>query len=245
MMAPLPTYADGVPPAIISASVEGGPSISTVGTVAGSGCTPGVLCQNSSVSVSYADGNASVSGSASMSCNFPCAIGEPPFSGGQAGATFYFSVVGSKSETVPIIFTGNGDAVVTGGGDAGYARVDVTIPGRNYIADFSAGGEEPCGATCYPPFSFATHLTVIPNRVYVASVSGFGRDLDSYDEGMSFSAELNVQIDPAFADASDFKLETSSLPVGNVPEPGSLSLLGTGLLALVGLKLKRFTTTSY
>jgi hypothetical protein len=81
----LPTHADGVPRAGISATVAGGPSISTVGTVTGSGgFFLGDFWQNSSVSVPYADGNATVSGSTSMTRTDGCEFSESPDSGGKA-----------------------------------------------------------------------------------------------------------------------------------------------------------------
>ena len=241
---PFSTYADGVPSAVISASAAGGPSISTVGMSSGSECIPESFCQNSSVSVSYADGNASLSGSASMacsggagSCNLPP---ETLDAGAQGSATFYFSAVGSKSEAVPLIFAVSGDASADTGSDSTYASVLVSTPKGDFFTDFSSGGG-PCGATCFPAFSFSTTYSAIPNSVYVASVSGGGSGGPQFYPGstLDFSADLMVQIDPTFADASDFNLGFSPLPTSNVPEPASIMLLGTGLLVLVGFSLKR------
>lgn len=237
MAAPLPTFADGIPPAVISASVSGGPSISTVGTVTGSGCIPDAFCQASSVSVSYANGDASVSGNASMSCTPACEfVPGQPDSGGQGSVTFYFSVVGSKSETVPLLFTGKGDAFTLSAGDAAVAEASVNTPSGNFDACHS----ETCLSVGGPPdhFSFSTIYNASPNHVYVASVSADGSGLSVPMDFLNFSADLKVQIEPSFVDASDFKLEFSPPSSSNVSEPGSLLLLGTGLLVLVGFKMK-------
>ena len=171
-----------------------------------------------------------------MGCNGVDGCADQPTDYPSEGAvTFYFSVVGSKSETVPLIFAGNGNGYVYSGG-FGDALASVKTPSDDYSLDFSGAGCDPaiCGS-----FSFSTHYSAFPNYVYAASISGAGTGLGEPGDFLEFSADLNVQIDPTFADAGDFKLEFSTFPTSIVSEPGSLLMLGTALLALFGFSRKR------
>jgi hypothetical protein len=156
---------------------------------------------------------------------------------------FYFSVVGSKSETVPLLFTGSVSATSANPNSTG-AAASFDFPGGQFEACSSGPAE-----ACVPggSKSIFTTYNADPNSLYFASVSAggtFGRQesiwtLMDLQESWNASADMRIQIDPTFADAKDFKLEFSPNPPG-VPEPGSLLLLGTGLLALVGFNLRRF-----
>ena len=164
---PFFAHADGIPSAIISASANGGPSISTVGTSNGSQCIPGSFCQNSLVSVFYVGGNAYVSGSGAMSCDgggqFCNRSFEPFLPGGEASVTFSFSVIGSKSETVPLIFTGFGDATMFTGSEASSAFAYVNTPGGDFTACFIAG---------IPPCYYGSGREFVDERI----LGGFLKD---------------------------------------------------------------------
>jgi hypothetical protein len=157
--------------------------------------------------------------------------------------TFYFSVVGSKSEPVPLIFTASGIPLYSDPArPEQFVSVEVQDPGGDFQACV-AGGFDVCDPNLpngIPnSFSFSNTFNALPNDVYGVTVSG-GGDLSCPCSVWSVNANFGVTIDPSFADASDFNLEFGA--ASNVPEPGSILMLGTGLLALVGLNPKKFTT---
>ena len=225
------TYADGLPPATIFASVAGGGSISVPGTVTGSGCLPEGACQTSSVTVSYSGGRASIFSDASVFCGV-CEPPDVPGTQSEAEVGFSFSVVGSKSESVPLFFIGSGIADVFTGGNA-TGSVFASFPGGNFGACESGAPSGTCG-TLPLEFDFFSSFDAIPNTIYQAGVSAFAEGLQFPEDSWHSFSDLTVRIDPNFVDAKDFTLEFSQ-----VPEPGSLLLLGTGLLVLVGFSLKR------
>jgi hypothetical protein len=161
------------------------------------------------------------------------------------GVTFYFSVVGSKSEPVPLIFTGSGIPVYS---DPARPEQFVSVevqPGGDFQACV-AGGFDVCDPNLpngIPnSFSFSNTFNALPNDVYGVTVSGGGGLSCSCSVGAAWSVNANfgVTIDPSFADASDFNLEFG--PASNVP-PARKSLDARNcLLALVGLNPIKFTT---
>ena len=163
---------------------------------------------------------------------------EPFLPGGEASVTFSFSVIGSKSETVPLIFTGFGDATMSTGSEASSAFAYVNTPGGDFTACFIAGIPPCYYQGLSSSFSFSTNYNASPNFLYNVSVSGLGHGGSDFFPGstLAFDAGLKVEIDPNFVDASDFKIEFSSAPTRNVQEPSSLLMLGAGLLALLGLQ---------
>jgi len=166
---------------------------------------------------------------------------------GNGDVQFYFSVVDSKSETAPLIFTGIGGADANGqvGIAAAFVRWEIDgsgAPVGNFTA-CSAPGRPPGTCDPFPPsFNVSMTYNAIPSSLYKVDVYTMGINGNDPGDSWSASANLKVRIDPTFADASDFTLEFSpnEFSPNPAPELGSLLLLGTGLLALVGFNLKRF-----
>ncbi len=235
LAAPSSTYANDISAAVISAAIgDGGPSISNAGTVTQSLCNDQGACEHTFMTVTYADGTASVSGGGLIG-GLPYFLGPPSEASGSV--TFYFSVVGSKSESVPLIFTGSGLPFYFNP-----ARIEQSVsaeihdPAGDFQACVSAGF-----GICNPTsFSFSDTFNAAPNDVYGVTVIGDGGLLCPCTVGGSWSVNVNfgVAIDPSFVDARDFNLDFG--PASNVPEPASLVMLAIGSLVLVGFSLKKF-----
>jgi hypothetical protein len=196
------------------------------------------------VTLSYHDGEASISGS-----------GSTPYhganEGGSAGVTYYFEVFGSKSEQVPLIFTGSGStsiSSITYPGTGDFEGTQFAIAGYNLplglgLPEYRGGYEDlinTCsgsggaipGITCQNQnsFSFSLSADATPGTIYEIDVSAGGSAV--FVGSWAASVDPQVEIDPSFADASDFTLEFSPNPPSAVPEPSSMPLL---LLVCLGV----------
>ncbi|MGO9275529.1 MAG: PEP-CTERM sorting domain-containing protein [Terriglobia bacterium] len=233
---PFSTYAGTIPPAVFLASSEGtSPPITAPGTVTGEVCDIDG-CSGSTVTISYANGNASASGSGWASGS------NPPNSGGGGEVLFYFSVecsIGTcPSETVPLIFTGSGSSSASGPYTEALAYFN-TPGGTLYACSATGSAVAACG-TDPSAFSGFTTYSIRPDILNDAAVYFTGASVGS--GSWSYSVDGTVEIDPSFADAGDFKLEFSPNPA-TVPEPSSLWLFGTGLFALLGAVKSRWLAT--
>jgi hypothetical protein len=146
--------------------------------------------------------------------------------------TFFFAVVGSKSERVPIIFNASGSASYIGAGSS--ANVTFETP----VGDLSACSMGPAAGQCtpgVPSFSSFLHGTVNPGTMYQISVAISGFVVSDIPGSWNASVDPQVAIDPSFADASDFTLEFSPNPMSAAPEPSSMLLTLFSFLCLGSL----------
>lgn len=238
---PSASYANGILaayPATFEVLAAGGTTIFTPGTVSGNAVNSGFEggSEFSTASASYADGNGAVSGHGYSSGGADSAV-----SRGIAGVEIYFEVVGSAPgvTTVPLIFSATA-ATTASSGAGGDASATAGFDLSGYFADTACDGYD-CDSLLYPSsFNGSVTEDLYPNVVYAPSIYAEGSA--GLGNGTWFaSLDPMIEIAPSFTDASDFTLEFSPnppiSPISGVPEPSSLLMFGTALLALMGLKL--------
>jgi len=233
---PSPAAADTFPPASLSAVAGVTPGTHAVltnanGVISASGCFLGLECGTTEATVEYQGGAAEVSVNGYTSGPY----GEP-VTGADAFVGFSFSVIGSKNELVPIIINANGTAETTGAGKAQYAEADIIVQGENYAIPYTAlfAGSNYQGLTLPPSFAGPLKIAGPPGAAFEIEVEALCQASNAVSS-CGASVDPMVEIDPSFPDAADFTLEFSpNLPTTPVPQPSSLLLLGTGLLALLG-----------
>ncbi|MGD0519895.1 MAG: PEP-CTERM sorting domain-containing protein [Terracidiphilus sp.] len=227
-------------PAEIVVAAAGGTTICcyTPGTVSGNeaNSAPGGGGAFSTATASYADGGGAVSGNGYSS-------GGPysPVSSGDASVTIYFEVVGPASDVpnVPIIFTGTAVTSVNSDTDASASAIFQLY----YYFDDTACSGYGCDSSLWPSSftSLQTEEYLYPNTVYAPSIGIVG-DAGEGDGTWYASLDPLIEIDPTFPDASDYSLEFSPNPSGTstvTPEPGTLTLFGSGLFVLAGAVRRR------
>jgi hypothetical protein len=246
---PSASRADGVPAVTIVAVMDtitpypAGPTTNGPGFLTDSLTNPGYEGGTTTASIytSYVGGTPTISASGTTSGgpNVPEILATTNLS-------YYFEVIGPASYTeVPIIISADGTTSVIG---AGYANVTTAI-GGDYVSQ--SGSLFACsnvgGAACTNPASFSGTIdaVVYSNLTgYYVSIIGNGEGYDT--SSWSYTADPSIEIDPTFADADEYSLIFSAddaAPTGpptSAPEPSSLPMLGIGLVALVGIKLKKF-----
>jgi hypothetical protein len=168
----------------------------------------------------YADGDASASITG-------VSLGGGAYStGGTLEVQYFFEVVGSISEPVPLILSATGSSSDTGGSFfAGEAAVYASATFETPFGSLSACTESSeCG---FSPASFSSSVTGngTPGTIYEIDVAAGGGAGSFFAGSWTASIDPQVMIDPNFADAGDFTLEFSPNPAGFAPEPSSFSLL--------------------
>jgi hypothetical protein len=199
------------------------------------------------ITASYLNGDATISASGSSTGGTGSS---PPQLESQVEVYINFEVVGPVSYvSVPVIYsaTGTTSASATCSGenpDTTCAYVGVSFSGTGATSSLLA-----CSPSCADePSSFSESLV---GNVYSNEAADFGLNLIGQSGGNfagpgSWSATLDpmVEIDPAFlADNPGYSLEIDANPPGTsaAPEPGSLLLLGTGMISLAGVVRRRMS----
>jgi hypothetical protein len=139
---------------------------------------------------------------------------------------------GPTFETVPLIYTFSGLTSASGSS----SRAEVEDGETNDVEACSESGLPGyCGIV---PSSFSYSSTSPARDGYWGWVALEVLGTTNFGAGSwSASEEISLEIDPTAPDASDFTLD---IRAPAAPEPSSLWLLGTGLLALLGtLKFRR------
>lgn len=166
-------------------------------------------------------------------------------SGVSAEVTYFFEVVGSISEPVPVDISASGSASATSANNSDvYGTAGIITP----FGDATACSSPSLGACPVPsptvgivqnPFSVTLRGNVTPERIYEIDVSAGGSAAGFFGSSFSASIDPQVSIDPSFADAQDFSLEFSPNPPSLAPEPSSMPLLLVSCLILaMALRLR-------
>jgi hypothetical protein len=249
LAAPRASRADDVPAVTIEAVMDtitpypAGPVLDGPGTLTDTLINPGYAGGTSTATTyaSYAGGTGTITGNGTTSGG-----ANVPEINPMVTLSYSFEVVGPTSDVeVPIIVTGTGSTSVSG---KGFANDSMVVGGGVFN---SSGNLEACSeaglAACTNPASFSG---TIDADVYSNDTTDYV-DMSATAEGYetstwSFSDDPSVEIDPTFADADEYSLIFSADdaapggPPAGAPEPSSLPMLGIGLVALVGIKLKKF-----
>ena len=153
-------------------------------------------------------------------------------SSGAGGVVSYFFIVsGSKSELVPLIFTGKGSTSATGFTANAWAAFE-TPAGTLAACSVTATSGSSCGSVTASSFSSTLQGNVIPGTIYEIDVAIMGSTTGGTTSGGSWAANVDpeVMIDPSFADKNLFSLQFS--PLG-ASEPSSISLLSLSCAAVI------------
>lgn len=199
------------------------------------GQIPGVKgCETTTISMSYSNGtpSASVTGYS----GFPDLSLE---AFGDASVTFYFAVAGSYNGTVPLTIAINGATTVTssaaGNSNAG-GSITVKSPANGQTAQATFCGEKNSSA-CGAPDNISGNLTInlVPNVFFGPNVATIQVQAGCavVDGVCSALADPMISFAPGF-DHTGLSILVSPNPPGTTaPEPGTLTLLGSAMMALL------------
>lgn len=166
-------------------------------------------------------------------------------SGASGGVTFAFEVSGPAGVPVSVDATAFGTAEASGAAGANSTFNVRSGPDDALLVNWVACADpsDPSSCSSYPnAFGGSEEITVMSDEVNYVIIGGEALSPISGPAGTwSTSVDPMISFDPSFAQASEFTLEfspavggTGGTGGGNVPEPGTLGLLCSGLLGLAG-----------
>ncbi len=196
--------------------------------------------------------------SASVACTIASCAGPGVtgivIAGGFSTITYYFTIVGPNSGSVPIDIVGTADLAQSGDTNS---RAGISL---NYAPTGTSGGAgficvgSPSGPGCGThPFLLTGLVPTFPNGDTVSGTIIIGVEANAYYPylGFPYSAAASIDpyiyIDPVFLAANPDNSVIVSPGIGNsapsaitsVPETGTLALFGTGLLSLGVISRRR------
>jgi hypothetical protein len=213
-------FSTGNPNAVVAKSLP------LLATVAGQGTN---ACTGSSISGAASVANVTapavlVSGAAAGTvCENGQSVGSILYV--SAYLKYAFEVVGPATSTIPVLFQGSNSmaqSITTSSSTVKVIAAATIVDSAGNTVTNEGGG------------NYDVALSIDPNALYYVELSA-GYQVNTRSTVLvSAYADPTLTIDPSFSNAADYSIAYSpDLTQSAVPEPGSLSLLGSGFALLV------------